>query len=82
MVPCPGPNPKDPLYFVTEIVGKVKAVTREGRAQHPRTGYVFVSFLYRDVNHVMRNALVRFKSTPKVSCVKTQGNASFNKVNR
>src|ERR671911_470711 len=34
-VPQPGPNPKDPLYFVTEIRGKIKVVTND------RTVYTF-----------------------------------------
>ena len=34
-VPHPGPNPKDPLYFVTELAGKVKVVTND------RTVYTF-----------------------------------------
>jgi hypothetical protein len=28
-VPNPGPNPEDPLYFVTEIRGKIKVVTND-----------------------------------------------------
>lgn len=28
-VPNPGPDPKDPLYFVTEIAGRVKVVTND-----------------------------------------------------
>lgn len=35
MVPNPGPGPKDPYYFVTELFGKVKVVTRD------RTIYTF-----------------------------------------
>lgn len=35
-VPEPGPDPKDPLYFVTELRGQVKAVTND------RTVYTFV----------------------------------------
>lgn len=35
-VPNPGPNPKDPLYFVTELRGKLKVVTND------RSVYTFV----------------------------------------
>ncbi|GIK57637.1 MAG: glucose dehydrogenase [Chloroflexota bacterium] len=34
-VPEPGPNPKDPLYFVTELRGKIKVITND------RTVYTF-----------------------------------------
>lgn len=34
-VPSPGPDPKDPLYFVTELRGKIKVVTND------RTVYTF-----------------------------------------
>ena len=34
-VPNPGPGPKDPLYFVTELLGKIKVVTND------RTIYTF-----------------------------------------
>jgi len=34
-VPDPGPDPKDPLYFVTELRGKIKVVTND------RTVYAF-----------------------------------------
>jgi glucose/arabinose dehydrogenase len=43
-VPNPGPAPKDPLYFVTEIRGTVKVVTND------RTVYTFASgFEHMDV---------------------------------
>src|SRR5437868_5880317 len=29
-VPTPGPNPTDPLYYVTELYGSIKLVTRNG----------------------------------------------------
>src|SRR4051794_23807927 len=29
-VPSPGPNPTDPLYYVTELYGSIKLVTRNG----------------------------------------------------
>jgi len=29
-VPNPGPNPNDPLYFVTELYGSIQVVTRDG----------------------------------------------------
>jgi glucose/arabinose dehydrogenase len=32
-VPRPGPGPKSPLYFVTELRGRVKVVTRDGTVQ-------------------------------------------------
>ena len=34
-VPEPGPDPKDPLYFVTELAGTIKVVTND------RTSYIF-----------------------------------------
>jgi len=109
MVPNPGPNPKDPLYFVTELFGKIKVVTRDGTVMtfaenfftvHPeppppstwgeigmagialdeKHGYVFVSFLYHDVNNVMRNGLMRFTSKPTVFGVKEEGHVSFNQL--
>lgn len=36
-VPEPGPDPKDPLYFVTELRGKIKVVTND------RTVYTFAN---------------------------------------
>jgi hypothetical protein len=40
-VPRPGPGPKDPLYFVTELRGKVKVVTND------RTVYTFAESFFR-----------------------------------
>ncbi len=40
-VPNPGPEPKDPLYFVTELGGKVKVVTND------RTVYTFAENFFR-----------------------------------
>lgn len=40
-VPHPGTNPKDPLYFVTEIRGKVKVVTND------RTVYTFAKDFFK-----------------------------------
>jgi hypothetical protein len=40
-VPRPGPGPKDPLYFVAELRGKVKVVTND------RTVYTFADNFFR-----------------------------------
>lgn len=32
-VPNPGPNPDDPLYYVTELYGSIQVVTRDGTKQ-------------------------------------------------
>ena len=40
-VPEPGPGPKDPLYFVTELRGKVKVVTND------RTVYTFAQDFFQ-----------------------------------
>src|SRR5690349_15118162 len=40
-VPHPGPGPKDPLYFVTELRGKVKVVTND------RTVYTFAENFFQ-----------------------------------
>jgi len=42
-VPEPGPGPKDPLYFVTELRGRVKVVTND------RTIYTFVEGLSPEI---------------------------------
>lgn len=105
----PGSNPKDPLYFVTELSGKVKVVTRDrsvftfaenffrvrppipppstwgeigmgGIALDDENGYVFVTFLYQDASEVMRNGMVRFKSTPRVFGLKAESSTSFNNI--
>ena len=39
-VPNPGPNPDDPLYFVTELMGKVKVVTND-RTVHTFADNIF-----------------------------------------
>jgi hypothetical protein len=105
----PGNGAKDPVYFVTELFGKIKVVTRDrsvytfaegffgvhpsipppstwgeigmaGIALDEEHGYVFASFLYQDANNVMRNGLVRFKSTPKVFGLKAEGMTRFDKL--
>ncbi|HEX9966997.1 MAG TPA: PQQ-dependent sugar dehydrogenase [Solirubrobacterales bacterium] len=38
MVPNPGPDPGDPLFYVTELYGTVKAVTRDGTLHDYATG--------------------------------------------
>lgn len=40
-VPEPGPNPKDPLYYVTELRGQVKVITND------RTIYTFAEDFFR-----------------------------------
>lgn len=37
-VPDPGPNPDDPLYYVTELYGSIQVVTRDGTKQTFATG--------------------------------------------
>ena len=37
-VPNPGPNPTDPFYYVTELYGNVKVVTRNGTISNYVTG--------------------------------------------
>lgn len=37
-VPNPGPNPNDPLYFVTELYGSIQVVTRDGTKHEFATG--------------------------------------------
>ncbi|TWT37717.1 Soluble aldose sugar dehydrogenase YliI precursor [Posidoniimonas corsicana] len=37
-VPDPGPNPSDPLYFVTELYGSIQVVTRDGAKHEFATG--------------------------------------------
>jgi glucose/arabinose dehydrogenase len=37
-VPDPGPAPKDPLLYVTELYGKIKVVTRDGTVSDYATG--------------------------------------------
>ena len=37
-VPDPGPNPDDPLYFVTELYGSIQVVTRAGMRHQFATG--------------------------------------------
>ncbi|TWT85891.1 Soluble aldose sugar dehydrogenase YliI precursor [Posidoniimonas polymericola] len=37
-VPNPGPNPDDPLYFVTELYGSIQVVTRDGTKHEFATG--------------------------------------------
>lgn len=38
MVPNPGPDPGDPLFYVTELYGTVKVVTRDGATHDYATG--------------------------------------------
>ncbi len=37
-VPNPGPNPNDPLYYVTELYGSIQVVTRDGTKHQFATG--------------------------------------------
>lgn len=37
-VPNPGPNPSDPLYFVTELYGSIQVVSRDGTKREFATG--------------------------------------------
>ncbi|MGI9427811.1 MAG: hypothetical protein ACR2NM_04080, partial [Bythopirellula sp.] len=37
-VPDPGPNPDDPLYFITELYGSIQVVTRDGTKHEFATG--------------------------------------------
>ncbi len=37
-VPNPGPNPDDPLYYVTELYGSIQVVTRDGTKHEFATG--------------------------------------------
>lgn len=37
-VPDPGPNPNDPLYYVTELYGSIQVVTRDGTKHEFATG--------------------------------------------
>lgn len=37
-VPDPGPNPSDPLYYVTELYGSIQVVTRDGTKHQFATG--------------------------------------------
>ena len=37
-VPNPGPNPTDPLYYVTELYGSIQVVTRDGVKHQFATG--------------------------------------------
>jgi glucose/arabinose dehydrogenase len=37
-VPDPGPNPDDPLYYVTELYGSIQVVTRDGTRHEFATG--------------------------------------------
>lgn len=37
-VPDPGPNPDDPLYYVTELYGSIQVVTRDGTKHEFATG--------------------------------------------
>jgi glucose/arabinose dehydrogenase len=37
-VPIPGPNPTDPLYYVTELYGSIKMVTRGGQVSTYASG--------------------------------------------
>lgn len=37
-VPNPGPNPDDPLYYVTELYGSIQVVTRDGMKHEFATG--------------------------------------------
>lgn len=108
-VPEPGQGPKDPLYYVTELRGKIKVVTNDrtvytfadleddefhftpkeelpsglgqgglaGIGLEPENGYVFVTFLYRDNNQVMRNNIVRFQSEPGKFSISPSGKVAF-----
>lgn len=37
-VPDPGPNPDDPLYYITELYGSIQVVTRDGTKHEFATG--------------------------------------------
>src|SRR5262245_24985561 len=37
-VPSPGPNPDDPFYYVAELYGSIKVVTRSGQVSNYATG--------------------------------------------
>jgi glucose/arabinose dehydrogenase len=37
-VPDPGPNPKDPLLYLTELYGKIKVISRDGTVSDYATG--------------------------------------------
>lgn len=109
-VPNPGADPKDPLYFVTELRGTVKVVTNDrtvhtfaegfmrtdlhghdvtseegasglaGVCLDPMQGYVFVTFAYKDENGVLRNNVIRFKTTPGTFSVKPHAQQPFTEV--
>ena len=111
-VPEPGSRPDDPLYFVTELRGKIKVVTNN-RAVHtfadlsadsynltpqkelpagqgqwglagiclePKRGYVFVTFLQRDSQGVMRNNIVRYQSTATTFSLQPTAQLAFTEV--
>ena len=50
-VPEPGPDPKDPLYYVTELRGKVKVVTND------RSVYTFADLADDDFNFTPKEEL-------------------------
>ncbi len=93
VVPEPGPDPKDPRYFVTELRGDVSVVANDGSVHtfasdfhefqpeeelpggfegqgglagiclDPKSGYVFVTFIYR-AGSAIKNGMVRFATRP------------------
>jgi glucose/arabinose dehydrogenase len=109
-VPRPGPGPKDPLYFVTELRGKIKVVTNDrsvytfaenffqftpkdelptgaegqsglgGICLAPRQGYVFVTFVYRDAQNLLRNDIMRFESMPETFALQPTAQRRFTDV--
>lgn len=108
-VPEPGSGAKDPLYFITELRGRVKVVTNDrsvytfaeglsnykpsrelpdqsgeagvaGICLDPAHGYVFVTFVYKDENRVLRNNIVRFQSEPGKFSLKPASTLAFTDV--
>jgi glucose/arabinose dehydrogenase len=109
-VPNPGPDPKDPLYFVTELRGKVSVVTNDrsvfvfaegffefkpsvelplgfegqgglaGICLDPSRGYVFVTFIYRNDDQVIRNGLVRFEAEPQSFGIEPHASQDFSHI--
>jgi len=108
-VPKPGPGPKDVLYYVTELRGKIKAVTNdrsvitfaEGFADlepkaelpenqgqtglaavclDPKHGYVFATYAYQDVQHILRNNIIRFETQPEVFATQPVAQVEFTDV--
>src|SRR3954454_3706539 len=107
-VPHPGPGPKDPLYFVTELRGDIKVVTNDrtvydfahvttvhpaeeaaagegqvglaGVCLNPSRAYVFVTYAYQDADDLLRNDVVRFRSSPGTFSLKPQARSDFRAV--